>query len=243
MNVTIELIRGSHNDAFHLILSEDGQAELRDIDYGDTCVGEHGLTADDMEALRRAQSKQAEERPGQPADAPLDFDFLEDLSDSIDNLFEELNRELPNPVGDPPGDEPDYTKAGTVEMLHEALDLVCDLAYLYEFPERRFLVIFGDDTERATVDGPEQLEELVQELLNAFDPIGFTLEYVDENDGRLTAYAVSCSRFEYPMEDVSPVRHLVTARDRLEAIMREVGADVARLEPVFPAFQALEQEK
>jgi hypothetical protein len=131
-------------------------------------------------------------------------------------FFMEHNAKFQNPVGDPPPDDEELRLAqGTPGEFLKILHAISYLAALAEI-EPNFAFTTADEHDRWCLSNtaPTELEPILEAVLNAFDPTMQRWEYIDENDGRITAYVADGTYIEIEHHNVET--YFPSARERLE---------------------------
>jgi hypothetical protein len=205
-------------ETFRFILYTDGSGKLVDISYGETLDISHDLNLADYAAdgaivLTNVRAiRDVSDEDDAIDEYEVDSSADGKLSDEIGALFDEHNDLLENPVGDAPEDEELTVSRGETEDLYKALAAIVYLGERAGLGDA-FAVSASDDD--FFVEGDEKLTPILEELIDGFGPTEKRFSYIDQNDGRVSAYAESGPYFDVSRHDVDT--WFPSARERLEA--------------------------
>jgi hypothetical protein len=227
------------DEHFTILLRTDGTGLIRDEDYGQILEITHKRNLVEYVASNDAIVLSDCPNDSFPEHIYTEMD-VEDLQ--LDDIFYEHNDSLDNPVGD--NEEPDCDltfDVGTEEEFEKALCVVSYLANCAGL-DSYIAVSAGTDSAEPKTDqyDGEIVGDLLESILAVFNPIGYTWEYTDQNDGRTTAYAQSSSYFERHLSDAE--KEMPSARERLESkkwletLLRTYDAD---MEPFYKLCTAI----
>jgi hypothetical protein len=241
------LERGNYNDEFRFILRTDGSGIIYDVDYEDEVTVEHTIDLNAYAAsgalvLTDLWDATSDELHENHLDEIKEPEIGSDLEAGLQYLLDDYNEQFENPLGDAPDDIPISVSIGDAEDLEECLAAVVYLSQLHglENPNIAFYTATGEDGyyDLDYSDNDPILKQIIIEILETFQPIGATYEYVDENDGRVTAYAPSGRLVEVGTGDIE--LHFPSARERLECRnwlrerFIELSIDPAIIDTTFP---------
>jgi hypothetical protein len=252
---------GEEDDVFQIVLRTDGTGIIYDCSYDETIEIENHtidlleLASANVVELAEAYdirfhqylyrfdidndvkiAKKFEDEPTLPR-ATWNSYILEGI---ITPLFEAHNDKLSNPVGDGPDDDTEMSlEVGTEDELMATL---YGIAYLADqaglIPEFAFSTGTRSDEEPVKIhECSRDLRPIVEAVLDTFQPTMTTWEYIDENDGRITAYGASGLWFDIAPSEIET--YFPSARERLEIksylteIFTKYGIEVGLIEATF----------
>jgi hypothetical protein len=164
-----------------------------------------------------------------------------DLEAAMAKLFNQWSSKLQNPIGTKPSDEGLTLARGNQDDLYKALAAISYLASTAGLSEDVVLVTgLTNKTRHPDIDecAPE-LEPILDAILRTYEPRSAHYSYIDQNDGRITAYeAHGTSLFAGPNE---VAQYFPTVRDRLEAkiwlrdLFERMGMNPALVDITFPS--------
>jgi hypothetical protein len=239
----------SYPSNFRFILRTDGSGILQDLDYQEELEIVHTIDLENYAESGEIKLAPIEATPP-PRDGVHSLSELErevgyddEIYEAIQDLFTENNDALENPVGDPPDDSDLTLERGTEEELYKSIAAVSYLARLAGYNDviECTSATHEDGSEQQITDWTEideRLHEIVLAVLNAFNPRASSYNYVDQNDGRVTAYAASGEWIQVGPEQVA--EYFPSARERLEskAWLREMFTsmeiDTNLIDTTFP---------
>jgi hypothetical protein len=250
---------GDSEDIFIIVLRTDGTGILFDCSYGETIdienhnidlldlESQHAITLTDVHEFVEHKYMYRYDVKDEAAIAKT-FDHEHVLPQTtwdsiilervITPLFEAHNEKLNNPVGDGPDDDEEMTVAVGTE--HELLSTLYGISYLADMAglESEFAFTTGTDEQAYDIhDCSRDLTPIVQAVLDVFLPNMTTWEYIDENDGRVTAYGPGGRWFDIAPSEIET--YFPSARERLEIksylteIFTKYGIEVGLIEATF----------
>jgi hypothetical protein len=210
---------------FLITLCTDGSGIIYDCDYQETVEFSHKL---DLAAIARAHDhivlaayNPAHDRLdigwGHP-EPPTKIYQEEDLAAiNLSEIFWDHNDELQNPVGECPEDEPLTVDVGTVEEFQKVLAAISYLAKQAGLDDSFSFYTGSDGDDGAYIEecADPIVNALVDDVLGIYCPNASSYDYIDENDGRITAYSAGGSYVTSSADDIEHV--MPAARERLEA--------------------------
>jgi hypothetical protein len=231
----------SYPSNFRFILRTDGSGILQDLDYQEELDIVHTIDLEKYAKAGEIKLAPVEATP-QPRDGVHSLSKLErevgygdEIYEAIQELFTENNDALENPVGDPPDDEDAHVGKGTIEDFTKALAAVSYLATVHDKDGN--YAFSANKEEFEWHEGDEDLLDLVETIVDAFEIDGIQYQYTDENDGRVTSHAGSAPYFDIGEYEVNAC--FPSARERLEAktwlkeMFRSLGLNTAIIDTTF----------
>jgi hypothetical protein len=238
------------SELFRFVLYTDGTGTLYDVNYHEKLGIGHEI---DLHAFAKTgsviliDSDEPISNGIYDEEITLSNETIASNDDELDtkchDLFYEFNDVLKNPVGDCPKDFEMTVTNGSVEKFRKSLSAISYLATLNNIDGVMSLATAVNDLEveqeiQEWHQLDEKLDEIVLAVLVAYDPRASYYEYVDQNDGRITAFEAGGASIDVDKDTVA--NFFSSARERLaaKAWLREefsiMGIDPALIDKTFP---------
>jgi hypothetical protein len=242
-----------HQD-FIFTLRTDGTGTLHDYDYNDQLEIVHPF---DLESFAK-QHRTIKLEDYRKIDFTYDYRYnktddafyvpvynqnaVRDLD--LRTLLLKYNNELENPVGNPPSDTELTVRVGTPDEFKKALAVISYLAERAGLDDALYF-----HTGQTAYSGPsiDQCEDpivmkLLGQVLDLYRPFGTKYEYVDQNDGRVTAYTPTGIYMASRAKDAEIVmpaaRERIDCQNWLEDRLRSHGVDLHIFHTLCAAIDA-----